>query len=119
MRIRQNGRLCLRVIFTIFLCLISTEVLSQEGYDTRAHYDKAEYMVAMRDGVKLYTQVYIPKDNSQKYPIILFRTPYSVRYYGPNIFAVNFSTSFTPGKALSSSTKMSGESSDPRGNSSL
>mgnify|MGYP001182301256 FL=1 len=42
-------------------------------------------MVPMRDGIKLYTQVYSPTDNSQKYPVMLFRTPYSIGDYGPEI----------------------------------
>ena len=47
------------------------------------HYKKYEYYIPMRDGVKLYTQVYSPRDTSQKYPILLQRTPYSVGKYGP------------------------------------
>lgn len=39
-------------------------------------------MIPMRDGVKLFTQVYAPKDTTQHYPVLLFRTPYSVRNYG-------------------------------------
>jgi putative CocE/NonD family hydrolase len=50
------------------------------------HYTKHEYHIPMRDGVRLYTQVYIPKDRSQTYPILLRRTPYSVGYYGPTYF---------------------------------
>lgn len=41
------------------------------------HYDKKEYMIPMRDGKKLFTQVYTPKDKSQKYPILFTRTPYN------------------------------------------
>ncbi|MDB4875339.1 MAG: X-Pro dipeptidyl-peptidase [Gemmatimonadetes bacterium] len=48
---------------------------------TRQHYDKAEYMVPMRDGVKLYTIVYTPKDTSQAWPFMLLRTPYSIPPY--------------------------------------
>lgn len=48
------------------------------------NYTKHEYMIPMRDGVKLYTQVYIPKDTSRTYPLLFSRTPYSVRNYGPN-----------------------------------
>lgn len=71
-------------------------LLAQVAYDAKDHYDKAEYMVAMRDGVKLYTQVYTPKDKNQKYPIILFRTPYSVRFYGPDQFRrVFFNEAYT------------------------
>jgi putative CocE/NonD family hydrolase len=38
----------------------------------------------MRDGVKLFTAIYTPKDQSQQYPIMLYRTPYSVAPYGLN-----------------------------------
>ena len=47
------------------------------------NYTKHEFMVPLRDGVKLYTQVYSPRDTSQTYPIMIYRTPYSVRNYGP------------------------------------
>src|SRR5512142_32476 len=50
--------------------------------EVRAHYTKYEFMVPMRDGVRLFTSVYVPKDSSQKYPILITRTPYSVGPYG-------------------------------------
>jgi len=46
------------------------------------NFTKYEYQVPMRDGVKLYTAVYIPNDRSIDYPILLSRTPYSIRPYG-------------------------------------
>lgn len=73
------------ILLGILMLLASSFCLTQERFDIRENYDKAEYMIPMRDGVKLYTQVYTPKDQSQKYPILLFRTPYSVRYYLPKI----------------------------------
>ncbi len=48
----------------------------------RAHYDKQEVRIPMRDGVTLFTAVYSPKDKGGTYPIILLRTPYSVSPYG-------------------------------------
>ena len=48
------------------------------------HYLKAEYRITMRDGVKLFTIVYSPRDKSQKYPILLNRSPYSIAPYGPD-----------------------------------
>ena len=48
----------------------------------RANYTKHEYRVPMRDGTKLFTVVYQPKDRSKTYPIIMQRTPYSVGPYG-------------------------------------
>ena len=46
------------------------------------NYDKRTYQVEMRDGVKLHTQVYTPKDASIRYPIIYCRSPYSSFAYG-------------------------------------
>ena len=46
------------------------------------NYSKHEHMVEMRDGVKLYTQVYTPIDDSKSYPIMLQRTPYRVAPLG-------------------------------------
>ena len=40
----------------------------------------------MRDGVKLFTSIYIPKDSSQKHPIMMTRTPYSCSPYGKDKF---------------------------------
>ena len=50
----------------------------------RARYTKYEYRIPMRDGVKLFTSVYVPKDAGpdKRYPILLNRTPYSVAPYG-------------------------------------
>lgn len=48
----------------------------------REHYTKYEYQVAMRDGVRLFTSVFVPKDRSHTYPMLLLRTPYSVGPYG-------------------------------------
>ena len=46
------------------------------------HYEKAESMVPMRDGVRLFTQIYSPLDRSEPHPILLMRTPYGVAPYG-------------------------------------
>ena len=48
----------------------------------RTHYEKFEYQIPMRDGVKLFTIVYVPKDQSKKYPILLNRTCYNASTYG-------------------------------------
>ena len=49
---------------------------------TRSHYTKFDYRIPMRDGVRLFTSVYVPKDSGQTYPILMERTPYSVSPYG-------------------------------------
>jgi putative CocE/NonD family hydrolase len=56
------------------------------------HYNKQEVDIVMRDGVKLHTTIYSPKDNSKTYPILMQRTPYSSAPYGEG----NFKTSIGP-----------------------
>jgi putative CocE/NonD family hydrolase len=52
----------------------------------KSNYTKREVMIPVRDGVKLFTAIYEPKDKSQKYPILFLRTPYSVAPYGADKF---------------------------------
>jgi putative CocE/NonD family hydrolase len=59
----------------------SQEPSERESY-IRLHYLKQEHNIPMRDGVKLFTAVYIPRDTTQKYPILIKRTPYAVSPYG-------------------------------------
>ncbi|MEP6712230.1 MAG: CocE/NonD family hydrolase [Ferruginibacter sp.] len=50
------------------------------------NYSKKEIYISMRDGVKLFTSVYIPKDNNEKHPFLMTRTPYSCAPYGEDKF---------------------------------
>ncbi|MDG5491803.1 CocE/NonD family hydrolase [Psychroserpens sp. SPM9] len=60
------------------------------------NYSKKEVMIEMRDGIKLHTTIYSPKDTSKSYPILMMRTPYSCRPYG----ADEFKTKISPNKYL-------------------
>ena len=51
---------------------------------TRTRYTKDEYRIPMRDGMTLFTQVYIPKDRTKAYPFLVQRTPFGVSPYGPD-----------------------------------
>ena len=48
----------------------------------RENYTKIERYIKVRDGVKLFTSIYIPKDNTKKYPFLINRTPYTCAPYG-------------------------------------
>ena len=50
----------------------------------RAGYTKREVLIPMRDGTRLFTAIYEPRDASRRYPFLMIRTPYSVRPYGPD-----------------------------------
>jgi uncharacterized protein len=52
----------------------------------RENYTKYEMMIPMRDGVKLFTDAYVPKDASRTYPVLMIRTPYSVQPYGVDAY---------------------------------
>src|SRR6204780_4513945 len=74
-------------IFLVGLLLCAGRVVAQAKpdspeFDVKEHYTKYEYRIAMRDGVHLFTAVYMPKDNSHPYPFLINRTPYSVGPYG-------------------------------------
>jgi uncharacterized protein len=57
---------------------------AKSAAEIRARYTKYEFRIPMRDGAKLFTAVYVPKDAapSKKYPFLIERTPYSVGPYG-------------------------------------
>ena len=67
----------------LLVLLFQVSLFAQQNYPTK-NYDKAEYEIPMRDGTTLFTQVYTPKDRSKTYPILMKRTCYSVRPYGPD-----------------------------------
>lgn len=77
-----------RILLLAFLLLTPTvaaqgPLLKQdEKLDVKEHYTKYEYQIPMRDGKKLFTSVYIPKNTTWKFPFLMTRTPYSVGPYG-------------------------------------
>src|SRR5436305_12359757 len=73
-------RAAVATIATAFL--LPAFAVAQGLVEVQARYTKYEYRIPMRDGKRLFTAVYVPKDQSQTYPILLVRTPYSVRPYG-------------------------------------
>ncbi|MFL6212896.1 MAG: CocE/NonD family hydrolase [Blastocatellia bacterium] len=77
---------CLVVAFALVAAADRVPSRAQSSNEVRAAYIKHEYQIPMRDGVKLFTSVYMPKDTSQKYPILLNRTPYSVAPYGADAY---------------------------------
>ncbi len=44
----------------------------------KAKYRKLEVLIPMRDGVKLFTSLYIPRDTTRSYPFLMSRTPYGI-----------------------------------------
>ncbi|MGZ5191369.1 MAG: CocE/NonD family hydrolase, partial [Flavisolibacter sp.] len=82
-------KLILSISFFICISVFSQTNTLDSAY-IRDHYYKVEKMIPMRDGISLYTAIYIPKDSSEKHPILLRRTPYSASPYGENNFMNNW-----------------------------
>lgn len=69
-------------VFAVITTVFAQNRLENPDFDVKAHYTKYEYRIPMRDGVHLFTSVYVPKDTSRSYPFLINRTPYSVAPYG-------------------------------------
>lgn len=78
----------MKKLLLLFIWATAPLLLAQT-YDVKEHYNKQEVSIVMRDGIKLHTTIYSPKDTSKKYPILLQRTPYSCAPYGPDEFRKN------------------------------
>ncbi len=75
-----------RIIVLVSLLGISTltvaQTVKEDSAFVRENYVKMERMIPMRDGVKLFTAIYTPKDQTKKYALLMSRTPYSWSPYG-------------------------------------
>ena len=74
--------LTLLIIFAGFSAFAQQGFMAPDAQYIKDNYVKFEYQIPMRDGKKLFTSVYVPKDKSKEYPIMMDRTPYSVAPYG-------------------------------------
>src|ERR1043165_9931057 len=77
-----------QVIFFLSVIFIVANAHAQKIDEqwVKEHYYKKEYKIEMRDGVKLFTCAYIPKNTSEKHPVLMVRTPYSCSPYGEEYY---------------------------------
>ena len=77
-----------KLVSTALFLVISFCAAAQEINEKyfKENYTKKEIYIPMRDGVKLFTSFYIPKDSSEKHPFLLTRTPYSCAPYGDKYY---------------------------------
>ncbi|MEZ6058915.1 MAG: CocE/NonD family hydrolase [Planctomycetaceae bacterium] len=86
------------LLAAVFVLMPAT--VPAQGLDyVKSHYTKHEHLIPMRDGVRLFTAVYVPKDDSTTWPIMLRRTPYGLRPYGADQYPENLGPSELFGKA--------------------
>lgn len=85
---RTVSRVCspslLALLSVVALCggVKAQQTPAPPAFNVQETYAKSEMMIPMRDGLRLFTAIYTPKDASRKHPIIMTRTPYSSGPYG-------------------------------------
>jgi putative CocE/NonD family hydrolase len=74
----------MKLLLRLAVLLLPVAAFSQNADSIwiKKNYNKIERYTIARDGVKLFTSIYLPKDSSEKHPILLTRTPYSCAPYG-------------------------------------
>jgi putative CocE/NonD family hydrolase len=74
----------MRIFFICILFFFCFSAFSQNADSVwiRDHYYKIERYIQARDGIELFTSLYIPKDTTESHPILMTRTPYSCYPYG-------------------------------------
>ena len=85
----------MKKILLVVLVFAFAKAYSQSNYSIPENYIKKEVQIEMRDGVKLHTSIYSPKDTSKEYPIIMKRTPYSAKPYGEGNFPTRLAPNMT------------------------
>jgi len=82
-------------LFCLLSAVLCAQILfaqtpAQDSAFIRDNFTKKEVQIPMRDGIRLFTTIYAPKNADQKYPILLNRTPYSCNPYGKDAFRTGF-----------------------------
>ncbi len=84
MRTRKNW--FLKLVLFVAILPGTSYIHCQQLTQLKQKYDKQEVYITMRDGVRLFTSVYTPKNDSLKHPILFSRTPYNIEPGGPDNF---------------------------------
>jgi len=79
------------LVYLLLHFTVNAQLINEEW--VKKNYIKKEYRIKMRDGINLFTAVYSPKDNTEKHPFMLVRSPYSCAPYGEDKFNNKFYTS--------------------------
>lgn len=70
------------LLLSFSVLLVMAQPDPQDSAWIKENYTKLEQYIPMRDGIKLFTAIYIPNDKTEKHPILVTRTPYSCAPYG-------------------------------------
>ncbi len=77
----------------LILLMLFAACSKPDANPVKKFYYKKEFQIPMRDGKALFTSVYIPKDQTKSYPLLMTRTPYRVAPYGEDIYRTSLGPS--------------------------
>ena len=105
------------VALALSLSIVASSA-AQDNRSIEARYTKTEHQIPMRDGKRLFTVVYEPRDTTRRYAVLMTRTPYSVGPYGPTAYPRALGpTPQLADKGSSSSIRTCADASCPRASS--
>jgi len=84
-----------KILLVLLLCLPLSLYAQNPKSDSAwlvQNYSKRDVYITMRDGVRLYTSLYTPKDKKETHPFLINRTPYSIAPYGNDTFKAYWNT---------------------------
>ena len=84
--------------FSVILtgCLSADPSEDEVLFDVEAAYTKQEVTIPMRDGVKLFATIYVPRDTTQTYPLLIKKSPYSSGPYEQGEYRTHIGPTGTP-----------------------
>jgi len=78
MRLLWKSRIYLWALAIVLLFLLTGRAQAPNPPDYSLLFDKTDVMIPTRDGVKLHTEIYAPKNSAEPLPIVIERTPYGI-----------------------------------------
>ena len=79
-----------KLCFLLLLLPFSGIAQNQDSAYFLNNYTKKEVYIPVRDGIRLFTTLYLPKDKTEKHPILMTRTPYSCAPYGEDKYSARY-----------------------------
>ncbi len=81
-----NSKMAIVFVVFLFVAVSTSQSARAQAARYEVRYSKQEFRVPMRDGKSLHTVVFAPRDQSQAFPIMINRTPYNCKPYGPGLY---------------------------------
>ena len=75
---RTRGHVLLRIASVVALFALTSALAHVQEGQSADRFLVSEVMIPMRDGVRLHTKIFTPKNQTESLPLIMNRTPYGV-----------------------------------------